>query len=137
MTVMGLEENTCRSNAQCAMSRGYFLLYCIERCLKLNLDRPYGGDGCKMLNNICLAIEIFGPFKRITEKLYILHAVHAKHAHPLAQAAVAHDIPVPVPAGDSVWFHLALRDFIRIAGVVDGDTSAFLNGFANAHQERG
>src|SRR5579883_1910361 len=124
------------SGGEFAVRGRNFALDLIEFRLKLDLDRPDGGNGGKVLDDILAAIEVLSALKRLGEKLHAAHAVHAKHARGLAQAAVAHDIPVPIPAGDAIRLDLALRHLVVVRGIFDRDASALLHRLADAEQQR-
>lgn len=85
-----------------------------------------------MFENILPAIKMLDELKDLIEKLRTLHALQAKYAQLLAQAAVAHDIPVAIPAGDPIRLNLALRYLVMVRRVCD-----FLDGLAKTRQQQG
>src|SRR5215469_9790016 len=105
------------------MIRRDFLSHSGQARLKLNLNRPDRGNAGKVLDHILPAIKVIGTLKSAGEESHIAHAVHAKGAQFLAQAAVSYDVPVSVPPGNPVWFHLALCGLVAIGNVFDSNAT--------------
>src|SRR5258708_21798209 len=116
---------------------GDSLLYGKEGGLKLYFDVPAALHLAILLMDIGPTIKSLFSLKGLLQYFNVLHAIQAKETVILAQKAVADQLPVTFPPYDTVWFDLAVSDFVVMGTVVEGDTLVLPDCLTQADEQRG